>query len=73
VSQRIWRRLRGWRVSSSPEGMVPCPVRGESDVERCVGCPYLQAAEVEDGILRIQCRPVRTAMADTEILSSLRL
>jgi hypothetical protein len=42
-------------------------------VERCVGCPYLQAAEIKDGILGIQCRPIRPVMADTDILSALRL
>jgi hypothetical protein len=70
--KRTRASLMGHRALSSHAGKIQCPVRGESDVDRCVGCEYLQFAEMRDGVLHIQCRPIRTTMVDGEIYSALR-
>jgi hypothetical protein len=38
-------------------GRVSCPLKGDIDVDHCVGCPLLVGAEQANGSMRLYCRP----------------
>ncbi|MBI3966610.1 MAG: hypothetical protein HY329_13330 [Chloroflexi bacterium] len=41
------------------DGRVPCPVRGDADVECCCGCQWLKATKIEAGQMSVRCTPPR--------------
>ena len=72
MTRRSGVESTGRRISVAVEGRIQCPVRGESDVDRCVGCSYLRGAEERGGVLYIDCRPIRYQVVRGEMLSGLR-
>ena len=57
-------RSRGLIVLFLDRAVVPCPVRGDIDLELCFACPYLRDA-AGDPISRIECDR-RVPLADAE-------
>ena len=68
---KLPRRTRssGRMGSVAAGGTVWCQLRGESNVERCIDCPFLEGAEQRGGILIIHCRPPRTHVTVGELLA----
>jgi hypothetical protein len=56
----------------SVDGTICCPVRGEANVERCVGCPYLDGAVQRGQVLTIHCRPPQGRVTIGDLLSAAR-
>ena len=62
----------GWMKSVVADGTIWCPLRGDSDVERCFRCQYLENAEQHGDTRIISCRPRRGRVLDLELLAGLR-
>lgn len=53
-------------------GTVCCPLHGERNVERCVGCPYLDGAVLRGPQLTIHCRPPQGRVGIGELMFAAR-
>jgi hypothetical protein len=54
-------------------GTIWCPLRGDSDVERCFRCQFLESAEQRGDKTIINCCPTRSRVPDGELLAGLRV
>jgi hypothetical protein len=72
------KRPNPTRSSASKESVtaartVWCPLRGDTDVERCFTCPHLESAEQRGDNTIVECHPARSRVSDGELLAGLRV
>lgn len=49
----------------SPNGRIMCPLVGDADIDRCIGCPMLHDVRYKGEVVSISCRPTMSRHEST--------
>jgi hypothetical protein len=59
MEEAMWTLCKHPEVHFVEYGRVMCPIRGDIDVERCFGCPWLRSMRLDDAEPQIVCEANR--------------